>query len=167
VGALFDQIGQSIGGFFGQPVVRTVGLLAVSYLVIVWLATALWAFSDMRRRTPNPIVPYASAAMVVLASPMLFPLALLVHVIVRPSQTVAERRLAALRDLALGAEMDRPICPGCRRLVDEGWLVCPSCRTSLAHRCDACGHAAGIDAEACPWCGSLFGPPAGMVVEQR
>jgi Double zinc ribbon len=165
--ALLGQFGQAIGDFFGQPTVRLVLLVAAGYLVMVWLATALWAFVDMRRRTANPIWSYAFAAAVVVASPLLFPFAVLLHVIVRPRSTVADRRISALRDAALDAEVERPICPVCRHLTDEDWLICPYCRTALGHLCDHCGHAVGIDWDACAWCGALFGPPAGVVRAER
>ena len=161
--ALLSEFEDAIAGFLGEPGVHLALLVAFGYLVIVWLASALWAFMDMRRRTGNPIWPYASAGAIVLASPLLFPLALLVHVVVRPAASVAERRVGRLRDSALMAEIDQPRCSRCRRPIDEGWLVCPTCRTSLAHQCDQCGHAVGLDWDVCPWCGSLFGPPAGVV----
>lgn len=161
--ALLAQVGAAIGGLLGQPVVHLAFLVGAAYVVIVWLASAIWSFIDMRRRTANPIWPYATAGAVVLASPLLFPLALVVHRAVRPATTVADRRLGRLRDAALSAEVDQPRCPGCRRPIDPDWLVCPTCRTSLAHRCDGCGHGVGLDWDACAWCGSIFGPPAGVV----
>ncbi len=161
--ALLAQLGDAIGGLLRQPFVHLVFLVVTSYVVVVWLASALWAFVDMHRRSGNPVWPYASAGAVVVASPLLFPLALLIHVVVRPATTVAERRLARLRDAALTAEIDQPRCPRCLRPIDEGWLVCPTCRLALAHQCERCGHAVGLDWDACAWCGSVFGPPTGVV----
>lgn len=161
--ALLDQFGQAIGRILDDPTVRLGATIAAGYVVILWLACALWAFVDLRRRTSSLIWPYVAAAGVILATPLLFPLAILVHVIVRPSGTVAERRLNALRDASLGLEIDRPTCSTCGAPVDEEWLLCPRCRTALAHRCDRCGRVAGIDWEACAWCGALLGPPAGAI----
>jgi RNA polymerase subunit RPABC4/transcription elongation factor Spt4 len=166
VDALFGQIGQAIASFFSQPIVRLGLFVGVGYLVIVWLAAALWAFGDMRRRTVNPVWAYVSAVAVVLASPLLFPFAVLVHVVLRPSTTVGERRLEALRDAALRVEIERSRCPRCGRVTEEDWLICPSCRTTLAHHCEQCGHAVGSDWEACGWCGASLGPPAGVVARR-
>ena len=161
--ALLEQIGNAVDQLLAMPAVR-IGLTVVAgYVVVVWLASALWAFVDMRRRTANLIWPYASAAGVIVATPLLFPLVILVHVVVRPDTTIAERRVNALRDATLGLEIERPVCPRCRRLVDEEWLICPFCRTGLAHRCDRCGHAAGVDWDVCAWCGAALGPPDGIV----
>lgn len=156
--AIFDSIGDAIGGFLGHPVVGLVLRIAAAYAVFVWLAAALWVFVDMRRRSANPVLAYASAAVVVLASPVLFPFAIFVHRVIRPPATVADRRMADLRDAVLAAELDRPHCPDCRALVEVDWLLCPSCRRSLTHRCDRCGRTAGLDWDVCAWCGgSLAG----------
>jgi RNA polymerase subunit RPABC4/transcription elongation factor Spt4 len=164
--ALFDQLGQAVGAILAQPVVRILALIVSGYVVVVWLAVALWAFNDMRRRTVNLIWPYVSAGIVIVASPLLFPLALVVHKIVRPATTVAERRLSRLRDVALAVELDEPHCRLCGRPVDEAWLVCPSCRTQLGHLCDQCGRSVGLDWDACPWCGSLLAARAGLLAQR-
>ena len=70
--ALLNQLGQ--GGVAAEPVVRVGLLVAFAYLVLLWLASALWAFVDMRRRTRSAAMPYATAGLVIVASPVLFPL---------------------------------------------------------------------------------------------
>jgi hypothetical protein len=154
---IFKAIGDAVGGVVSNPTVGVLLRIAAAYLVILWLAAALWVFVDMRRRTGSPILSYAAAAVVVLASPVLFAFAVFVHRVIRPSSTVADRRMAELRDAALGAEVDVARCPGCRMVVDEDWLVCPNCRQSLGHRCEQCGRAGGLDWDACAWCGSPLG----------
>lgn len=149
-------IGDAIAGFFASPFVSTFALFVGAYVVVVWLASALWAFVDMRRRTGNPVAPYASAAIVILASPLLFPFAILVHRVLRPDEFISERRLSLLRDEALQAEASAARCPECRRTVDETWLLCPSCRRPLGHRCHACGATVGLDWPVCAWCGEAL-----------
>lgn len=149
-------IGDAIAGFVDSPFVSALTLFVGAYVVVVWLASALWAFVDMRRRTGNPVAPYASAAVVILASPLLFPFAILVHRVLRPDEFISERRLSVLRDQALEAEASAPRCPECRRAVDEAWLLCPTCRRPLGHRCQACGGTVGIDWPVCAWCGEAL-----------
>jgi len=157
VDAIFKAIGDAIGSVVTNPTVGVAVRVVAAYVVAVWLATALWAFVDMRRRTANPLMAYASAAAVVLASPVLFPFVVLVHRVVRPAATVADRRLAELRDAALTQELDQPLCPTCRAGIEEDWLLCPNCRRQLGHRCDHCGRTAGLDWDVCAWCGSTLG----------
>lgn len=148
-----EAIGNALGGFFGDPVTNLLVQLIGAYIVLVWLAAALWAFVDMRRRTNNPVAAYASAALIVLASPVLFLPALLVHRTLRPGDFTSERRVAHLREAALEVETVSARCPDCKRPVDEDWLLCPDCRRPLGHHCHACGGTVGLDWPVCAWCG--------------
>ena len=148
-----DAIGSALAGFFADPDTGFMVGLVGAYVVLVWLAAALWAFVDMRRRTTNPVAAYVSAALIVLASPVLFLPALLIHRIMRPGDFTSERRLAHLREVALEAETVRSRCPDCRRPVEEDWLLCPDCRRHLGHSCHACGGTVGLDWPVCGWCG--------------
>jgi len=156
---LLQQLGAALGRVGSDPRVWLTAHVAAGYLITVWLACALWAFVDMRRRSGRLVIPYAIAAIVIVATPLLFPFALLLHAIVRPRIPFAERRLDALRERAMEAELELPTCAVCRRVIDADWLVCPACRTALAHRCEQCGGTVPIDWAACAWCGSSFDPP--------
>jgi len=164
---ILSQIGDAIGGVVANPTVQLILAVTAGYVVIVWLASALWAFVDMRRRTSNAFVPYATAGLVIVASPILFPFALLLHFAVRPRQTVADARMSQLRDAALESEVDVPLCPSCGKAIGDDWLICPRCRATLAHRCDRCGRAVSLDWDACAWCGASFDPPSGAVRTDR
>ena len=54
------------------------------------------------------------------------------------------------------AELDLA-CPGCRRRVEEHWLLCPGCRTRLARQCRSCRRTMGLDWTLCGFCGAEFG----------
>jgi hypothetical protein len=165
--ALLQQLEDTLAGIGADPRVAFATRVIVGYVVALWLACALWAFVDMRRRSGSLIAPYVTATVVVLASPLLFPLALLLHVVVRPRIPVAERRLARLREAALESDIDLPVCPVCRRPIDPAWLLCPNCRATLAHLCDRCGRTAPIEWGACAWCGATFDPPGESVRTAR
>ena len=149
-----QAIGDAIGAVFENPVVAALVSLIAAYVVLVWLATALWAFVDVRRRTANPIAPYGAAALIILASPVLFPFAVIVHRVLRPDLLVSEARLSELRDRALELEATRTRCPECDRVVEDDWLICPTCRRSLGHRCQSCGGTVGLEWPVCAWCGT-------------
>ncbi len=152
--AIGDAIGDAFAAFTDHPLVAILLTIAGAYIVIVWLASALWAFVDMRRRTNEPAIAYAAAAFIVLASPLLFVPALLIHRIVRPAEFVSERRLSRLRDEALELEATSARCPECRRAVADDWLICPACRRALGHRCPACDGTVGLEWPVCAWCGA-------------
>lgn len=157
---LLEQVGAIVGGIFDNPIVRLLTLGFVAYMVMLWLSSAYWAFGDMRRRHRDPAMPYVAAGGVVVASPILFPLALVVYRILRPSETLAETRERELAERLDEIDDDMALaCPGCTRSVEEDWLACPSCRTRLAHRCVTCGRTMGLDWTLCGWCGAEFGRP--------
>ena len=151
--SLGGAIGDALAAFVGDPVVGLILRLAAGYVVLIWLAAALWAFVDSRRRSTNPVAAYASAALVILATPLLFPFALLVHVVLRPDELASDRRLDELRHVAFEVDPE-PRCEGCGRRIEEDWLVCPTCRRQLAHRCQACDGTVGLDWSVCGWCGA-------------
>lgn len=160
MGNLMDQFGEAIAAFTEQPVVSAIVAGAAIYLVLVWLAAAFWAFHDLRRRHRDPALPYVAAAAVVIASPLLFLLAVVVYRIVRPAETLADSRERRLNDRLVDLEASETLqCPGCGNGVEEQWLACPACRTRLAHRCLSCDGSMGLDWTVCAWCGTEFGQP--------
>ncbi len=169
---ILAQIGGAIAGFFGNPVVqisfRAVGI----YLVVVWLATAYWAFRDMQQRSDNPIAPYLAATGIILLTPFFFILAVWVYKIIRPHEKIGEVWERNLAEEALLAEVETiHHCPGCDRRVNDDWIICPTCRTRLNRVCPNCSRLVGMDWSLCAWCGkdferrevgpAVFGDPSG------
>jgi RNA polymerase subunit RPABC4/transcription elongation factor Spt4 len=154
---ILNTIGDTIGGFFGNPIVQfTVQAVAV-YFVILWLAAAYWAFRDMQLRTDNPVLPYVAAALIVLFTPILFPFGIVVYRIVRPQEKIGEIYERNLAEEALLAEVETiHTCPTCARRVHDEWIICPTCRTRLNRVCANCGRLVGLDWSLCAWCGRDF-----------
>jgi hypothetical protein len=151
--AIGTAIGDALDAFLANPAVGLAAHLVEAYVILVWLAVALWAFVDMRRRTTHLPAAYGAAGLVILASPVLFPLAVVILRIVRPAVFVAEQRLAQVRESVLAADLIAPRCPDCHRTVDPEWILCPSCRQLLAHMCGQCGRTVDLDWSICAWCG--------------
>ena len=154
---ILAQIGDTIGGIFSSPVLQ-LGIRAIGiYLVILWLASAYWAFRDMQQRSDNAILPYLAAAGIILFTPLFFVLAVWVYKIVRPHEKIGEVWERNLAEEALLAEVEAiHHCPGCERRVDEEWIICPSCRTRLNRVCPNCSRLVGLDWSLCAWCGKDF-----------
>ncbi len=154
---ILGQIGGTLGGVFGSPLVRF-GLQAIGfYLVIVWLASAYWAFRDMQQRSDNVILPYLAAALIILFTPIFFIFAVWVYKIVRPHEKIGEVLERNLAEEALLAEVEAiHHCPTCERRVDDEWIICPSCRTRLNRVCPNCSRLVGLDWSLCAWCGKDF-----------
>jgi RNA polymerase subunit RPABC4/transcription elongation factor Spt4 len=154
---ILKQIGDSLGGFFKSDAVQF-GLRAIGiYLVVIWLATAYWAFRDMQQRSANAIVPYLAAAGIILFTPLLFIFAVLIYKIVRPHEKIGETWERNLAEEAMLTEVEAVHhCPTCERRIDDEWIICPSCRTRLNRVCPNCSRLVGMDWSLCAWCGRDF-----------
>jgi len=148
-----NAIGEAFATVFADPAVGFALRLIAGYVVVLWIASALWVFVDTRRRTTNLVAAYGMAAAVILSTPVLFPAALLVHIVLRPAELASERHLGDLRQTAFELDVE-PRCEGCHRRVEEDWLLCPYCRRQLAHRCQSCAGTVGLDWTVCGWCGT-------------
>jgi RNA polymerase subunit RPABC4/transcription elongation factor Spt4 len=141
--------------FINNPIVGLVGQLIVLYAVLLWLGTAYWAFRDMQARTENPIAPYFAAALIIFFTPVVFLAAVVLYLIVRPRETLAEVYERSLAEETLLAEVEKNrLCPTCRYRVGSDWLVCPNCRTRLHRVCPACNHLAEPEWGICAYCGT-------------
>ena len=120
-------------------------------LAALWLSLVIWAFRDMRLRSRDPFAQVL-AALVVAALPGV---GLLIYVILRPPETLAEAYERALEEEALLQEIEeRPSCPGCSRTVHADWLLCAYCHTRLKKKCADCGELQELQWTLCPFCGN-------------
>ena len=69
---ILNGIGQTISDFFSSAIVQLVLLAIGAYLVVLWVATAYWAFRDMQQRSDNVILPYLVATGIILMTPLFF-----------------------------------------------------------------------------------------------
>ena len=154
---ILETIGDTIGGFFANPIVQLAIQAVAIYFVILWLASAYWAFRDMQQRSENPVLPYLAAALIILFTPVLFVFGVIVYRIVRPHEKIGEVYERNLAEEALLAEVETiKTCPSCSRRVNDEWIICPSCRTRLNRVCANCGRLVGLDWSLCAWCGKDF-----------
>jgi RNA polymerase subunit RPABC4/transcription elongation factor Spt4 len=160
VNDLLQKLGDQIGQFFDSPLIRTMVQVVLIYLVLLWAATAYWAYRDLQTRTANPIAPYLAAALIILCTPALFPFGVIIYRIVRPSVTVAESNERSLAEEAMMVEIEaQPHCANCGRQVHEDWIICPTCRNRLRRVCPNCSRLVELDWSLCAWCGKDFERP--------
>ena len=147
--------------FITNPIVSIAINMAVIYVVLLWLGTAYWAFRDMQARSENPILPYFASALIIFFTPLLFVFAVILYLILRPRETLAEVYERSLAEESLLAEVEKnELCPVCRDRVDADWIVCPNCRTRLHRVCPSCNRLADPTWPLCAYCGREFERPA-------
>lgn len=115
----------------------------------LWLSMIIWSFRDMRARSRDTFAQVLAALVVaVLSVP-----GLLVYLILRPRETLAEQYERSLEEEALLQEIERrQVCPGCGHAIKENWRVCPHCHTRLRKECQFCGELLDLPWTICPYC---------------
>lgn len=140
-----------------QDTVRLVAILLGSYGAILWLTAIVWAYRDVCERTRDSVSQTVAVLLVLFFSVA----GLLLYLILRPRETLAEAYERSLESEALLQELeDQQACPTCRRRVEQDFVVCPYCRTRLRDPCRACGKALNFAWTACPYCGAERGRQA-------
>lgn len=120
-------------------------------LAALWISLIIWAFRDMRARSRDPFAQIL-AALVVAFLPIV---GIVIYLILRPRETLAEAYERALEEEALLQEIEeRPRCPGCSRVTEEKWLLCPHCHTRLKKACSDCNSLLELQWNLCPFCGN-------------
>jgi RNA polymerase subunit RPABC4/transcription elongation factor Spt4 len=158
---MFDDLFGSLEGTFSDIVESDAFQAAIyiiaAYVVLIWLASAFWAYRDMRLRTSSAVTPYVAALAIVLFTPVFFLFGLLLYRIIRPKETIAEVNERVLAEEAMLAEVaTHAQCANCERPVHEDWIICPSCRNRLRRVCPNCEHLIELDWTLCAWCGKDF-----------
>jgi RNA polymerase subunit RPABC4/transcription elongation factor Spt4 len=157
---LLETLATEVGRFFDTPIVRFALQAIAVYIVLLWAATAYWAYRDLQTRTTNPVAPYLAAALIILFTPAFFIFGVLIYRIVRPGETVAETNERALAEEAMMVEIEaQPHCANCSRQVHEDWIICPTCRNRLRRVCPNCSRLVELDWSLCAWCGKDFERP--------
>lgn len=154
---LFGGLETSLSDFFESQIFQIGIRVLVIYIMLIWLASAFWAYRDMRLRSASAITPYVAAATIIVFTPIFFLFGLLIYRIVRPKETIAEVNERALAEEAMLAEVaSHAHCANCSRPVHEDWIICPACRNRLRRVCPNCEHLIELDWTLCAWCGKDF-----------
>jgi Double zinc ribbon len=119
-------------------------------LVVVWLATIYWTYSDARRRMLDPmLIGCATAA-------SFFPfVGTVVYMIVRPPEYLEDIRERELEMQAAEARLHAAgfqLCPHCDAEIERDFLRCPNCMRKLKEPCGSCGRPLEPGWRLCPYC---------------
>lgn len=145
------ELSNSIG-----TVLQVFVALCGAFLLAFWLAMVIWAWRDIRARSRDI---FAAILAVVLVA--VFPvLGLLLYLLLRPKETLAEAYDRALEEEALLRNIEEQVaCPNCQRVVEQEWRFCAYCHTRIKKDCPACGRVLELGWSLCPYCGSPASAP--------
>ncbi|MCE7947379.1 MAG: zinc ribbon domain-containing protein [Chloroflexi bacterium CFX4] len=118
----------------------------------LWAGMALWTWRDIRARSRDGLAHGAATLLVALLNVF----GLLVYLMLRPRETLAEAYERSLEEEALlqGIE-EKPMCPGCGRPSQTDWQVCPYCHTRLRKPCVQCNQLLELAWTLCPYCATV------------
>lgn len=126
----------------------------VALTVAFWIGLVVWTFRDIRSRTRD-FFAWLLAVLLVLG---MGPVGLLLYLLLRPKETLAEVYDRQLEEEALLREItSRRACPRCQTVTEPDWLVCPLCRTELRRTCVSCGKPLELNWVVCPYCATVVG----------
>ena len=155
-----DQLFNLLGVGLTWVVAIIGGLLAA-----FWIGLIIWTWRDIRSRSADIF----AALLAVLLVAVFNVIGLLIYVLVRPKQTLAEQYDRALEEEILLRELEQaPTCPSCGRPVKPDWQYCPYCEAELKHPCPQCGYLLEPEWKRCPKCGAeaeAFGAKQDHAVE--
>src|SRR6476661_2844624 len=148
-----------VNDFFHSDTWAVIWKLGILFVVVFWLAVAVWVYKDARRRIDDPWL----VAMATLIGLVPF-VGALVYLLLRPPEYLEEVRE---RELEIRAMEDRLAtrnlhCPVCRAEVEATFLVCPVCTTKLKQACVNCKAPLEALWQVCPYCETAVeaAPPA-------
>jgi hypothetical protein len=126
-----------------------------AFLAALQISLVVWTFRDMRSRSRDAFAHLLATALVFFFSVP----GLLLYMILRPRETLADQYERALEEEALlqGFE-ERLVCPGCQRKTEPDFVVCPSCQTVLKTACANCGRLLHPKWVLCPYCATPVTP---------
>ena len=143
-----------------QTSAKLAGGIIGTYLFLIWIASILWAYRDIRGRTRDPVSQLIGVS-IVTALPLV---GVPIYLVVRPPHTLREAYDRQLEQEAILSELHSvPTCPQCRRPVDDGWMVCAFCSNDLKQPCGSCDRLLMNAWRHCPYCGVTRERPAAAV----
>jgi hypothetical protein len=132
-----------------QSTARMVAAIVGGYLVVIWLASVLWVYRDIRSRTRDPI-SHVTGVVIALAFPFI---GLPVYFVLRPGDTLVEAYDRQLEQEAILSELHAvSACPNCRRPIQDEFMVCAHCASALREPCSNCSQLLQFSWQHCPYC---------------
>jgi hypothetical protein len=133
-----------------EQVIKLIIALAASYWAILWLSAVIWTYRDTKERDSDSMSQFIAVALVVVFN---LP-GLVLYLILRPHETMAEAYIRNLETEAILREVDeQQLCYVCQKHIRRDFAFCPHCRTRLLEPCAACGQPISLNWAICAYCG--------------
>jgi RNA polymerase subunit RPABC4/transcription elongation factor Spt4 len=142
-----------------ELVITALSAFVGAFIVALWISLVIWTFRDMRARSRDAFAQLLAALMMFVLGPV----GIVLYLLLRPRETLAEKYERSLEEEALLQDIEeRQICPGCKQPIESDYMVCPICHTRLRQPCVQCGRPIHPRWGVCPYCASSQKPVPGV-----
>ncbi len=122
--------------------------------ILFWVIVVGWVWSDAGERSTSKIFKVLSVVLVIFLN---IP-GLIIYLILRPKQTIAEIYWSDLERRYLKYETaELGDCYQCGFQLQPGFINCPNCAAVIKVKCDGCGVYIDKDWKHCPFCSKSNG----------
>lgn len=136
--------------FISSPSFNLIQIIVISYIGLLWLSVIIWVTRDSIHRS-NSLFFQTFAILLNIAIPIL---GSLLYLIIRPSQTTAEKYIEEMEHKMLNEGIEDGItCEKCLTVVDKEFAFCPNCGSQVQKSCNNCGKGFPSIWSICPYCG--------------
>ncbi|NJP05565.1 MAG: zinc ribbon domain-containing protein [Chloroflexaceae bacterium] len=133
-----------------QAILSVLLVMVGAYLLLLWAASVLWVYRDIRMRSEDISVQVLAVGLALFLPFLGIPL----HLILRPRYTITERYERSLEEEYLRRDVEEKfVCPSCQRPIEPDFVLCPHCHTNLRRQCAACHRVVDLTWAICPYCG--------------
>lgn len=122
-----------------------------AFLFAFWVSMGIWTFNDIRSRSRDWLAILLACLLV-----LIFPIVgLVLYMMIRPKETLAEIYDRALEEEALLRELESTkACHQCGSPTNDAWVFCPACHAQLQYSCANCGNLVRTEWDICVMCGA-------------
>lgn len=126
---------------------KSIGILL---LIIIWIFSVSYVMKDSLKRIKDTLTKTLLIILTIISGPV----GLLIHLILRPSQTLSESTQAKLEKIILTKEFQNNFCPFCAGIIEKDYIFCPSCAKQITKHCNNCEKIVKKEFSVCPYCGN-------------
>lgn len=132
-----------------KNILPVVGLIVGSYVALLWVASLIWTYRDIRSRSSDILLQVLSVSLVLVLNFA----GLIIYVILRPRETLVQKYERELEETYMRRDIeDEHVCPSCQRGIQPDFIMCPYCQTSLRRPCGNCERVIDLTWQVCPYC---------------
>lgn len=145
-----NELSQILSEFLSGKFIYYTKIFLISLLAILWIFSISYVIKDGEKRITDKFTKILLIILVIISGPI----GLIIHVILRPSETRDEKNQRKLEKVLFLKEFQTNLCPFCSSVIEKDYIFCPDCSKQVVKKCPNCGNLKKIQYKTCPYCGN-------------